>query len=415
MGSELVTIIRNSGDRGTVVSLDVDNTLTRTRALLTKDKLMEPNDSFLLNGNPLANTTEETTTLKELLGNGTKLYVGGATLAPLDPQQAIDNWNNFGDSEKQALFNQIEIYSGLIIQKDGFSRSFSNSIPVQWTLDAINSRKPTTISKVTSNYTFSKTTKEMTEKNVQSTSVSFTSPYASAKAEYDHEKQTQHSEEHVTTYLIAKFLVNKIGLQVNTKKMTASDNFMNAVKKAIGEHQNDVNGYYNLINVLDQFGYYVPGTFTLGGALLTQTSTRVNKYSDAETEMEKYSFGFSASFDGIGGGAAYSNADTHSVKTTSSNEYNNQTFQQIGGASGTNNDYPKWVKSLDSAAQWDVASYESLVPTIALIGLSQQGVGNACCNLINKFSSYDSVKDMQTMIDMEKYSQDAKSYFAPDI
>lgn len=415
MSSELITVIQNAGERGTVVSLEVDNTLAKTRTVLTSDKLMDDDSSFLLNGNPLARNTEETTTLKQLLNGSTKLYVGGSVLAPLDPEQAIDSWNNFGDNEKHALFNQIDIYSGLIIKKDGFSRSFSDAIPVQWDLDALSTRKPSTISKVTSDYTFSKTTKEMITKNVQSASVDFTAPFATAKAEYEHEKETSHSEEHVTTYLIGKFLVNKIGLKVNTKKMKASSNFLSAMEDAIGPHQDDVNGYYNLMDVLNKFGYYVPAVFTLGGALISETSTQVNKFSDAETEMNKYSFGFSASFDGIGGGAAYSNADTKTVKTTSSDEYKNQIFQQIGGNPGTNNDYPKWVKSLESASNWDVAAYEILVPTVALIGMSKQGVGNACYNLITKFSTYDSVKDMQTMIDMNKYAQEAKKYFGPNI
>ena len=411
MSKKLVTVIHNTGERGTVVSLEVNNTLTLIREELEKDNLMDNNASFLLGGNPIQRSDEDTVSLKKILNDSNKLYVGGSSLAPLDPQHAIDEWNNFGDAAKNSLFEQIDIHCGLIIREDGFSRSFSDAIPVRWELDAVSSRKPSTISRVTSDYTFSKTTKEMAVKNVQSASISFTSPFASAKAEYEHEKEKKTSEERVTTYFIAKFLVNKVSLQINPKKMKATARFLGAIEQAIGDYQDNINGYSNLIEVLDKYGYYVPATFTLGGALITETSTQIAKFSDAETEMDKYSFGFSAAFDGIGGGAAYSNADTKSVTKTSSNEYTNQTFQQIGGLPGTNNNYPQWVKSLDSANNWDVTSYETLIPTVALIGMSNQAIGNACCNLIIKFSTYNSVKDRQIMIDMSQYAKESKKYF----
>ncbi|MFT5229767.1 MAG: hypothetical protein ACI9EV_002921 [Urechidicola sp.] len=415
MSKQLVTVIKNSGERGSVVSLEVDDMLSATRVTLIGDKLMTKDSSFLLNGNPLDRGAEATTPLSLLLDGKDKLYVGGSTLAPLDPEKAVDEWNSFGDAAKNALFNQINIHHGLIMTEDGFSRSYSNAIPVAWDLDAVSQRKPATVSKVTSDYTFSKTTKEMITKNVQTGSVTFTAPFASANAEFEHSKETSSSEEHVTTYLISKFIAFKIGLQVEAKNMKATTEFMDAVKSAILEHQDDVNGYSNLMAVLDKYGYYVPSNFSLGGALLTESSTQIDTFADAQTEMDKYSFGFSAAFDGIGGGAAYSNSDTSTVSTTSSNEYSKQTFQQIGGESGTNNDYAKWIESLASASNWDVATYDVLIPTIALIGLSNQAVGNACYNLITKYSTYDSVKDMQTMIDMNGYAKAAKSFYGPKI
>ena len=83
----------------------------------------------------------------------------------------------------------------------------------------------------------------------------------------------------------------------------------------------------------------------------------------------------------------------------------------MGGTKDTSHNYSEWMNGLASPSSWVVTSYDSFIPTLALIGMQNMAVGNACYNLLRKFSTYAEVQKLQEVIDMRRYANEAKQYY----
>jgi hypothetical protein len=411
MSIKLVTVLHNDATNGRVLSLDDAATLDKIRSTLISRQLMTNNDAFILGGNPLDREDETITPLSLLLGETAVLRIGATNIGPENSNRPIASWNSLSPDQRNVLLKKIEINRGLILgESTGFSKSFNDL--VSWDASQIRTTNPRIISEVSSDMSFSKMTNSLTTSSMHKASLSFTSPWVSAESEFSHEKSKTTSSEEIKTYLVAKYISRKVAIDMPVAGMQLSDEFIAAVRNAVSQNSDKVDGYSKLIEVLNNYGYYVASSFTLGGVLFSSKETKTKTFSQAETEKQSFSVGFSAAFKGIGGSAAYSNASGSESSSSTTTTTEVQTLQQIGGISGTNNDYDKWVLGLDAASNWDVASYEKLIPVIGLLGMKNQGLGNTCVNLLTKFFTYASVKDRQTVLDMGAYARRSQEFFS---
>jgi hypothetical protein len=259
---------------------------------------------------------------------------------------------------------------------------------------------------LTSNYSFSKVTHDLTVFGSSSTSVSFSSPYASGEAEFKHEQSKTTSSSKVTEYLVARYVVRKAILDVDPTKLRPADAFVAAVKKAVTGKEDSQEGYTNLMQVLNDWGYYVPIQFTLGGVIYSSDSTQIDDFSDAESEKDEFSGSFKGEFNGIGGGAAYKQASGSDSKTTSSTKYENITLQLIGGKAGTEKDYPSWAASLDPPVAWQLAEAQKLYPSLMLLNTikdARAALGSAI-TIIDRYAGYPGASTLQPYLDMSAYN-----------
>lgn len=411
---KIITVINNDRNNGAQKSLqlDTESTMDKVRQKLTSKDIMRDSDAFLHNNSEFDRSDESETTLSIFLGDGETLIVGHdrGELNPASPDRTVDSFRNLSAAQKRELLDKVQLFRGLIFSEKGFERSSENVI--SYDLSKLKITQPLVTTYIKSDYSFSEVTHQMKVSSVQSASASLDTPYGGGEAEYKREKTQSSGSSKVKEYLLAKYLVEKIELEIPVDAIFVADEFHKAVKAAV-EGDVSVNSYVNLLNVFHDWGYYVPSTFHLGGSLYSTEQTEISKFEEAETNKEEFSASFKASFEGIGGGGGYSEAHSTEKSTTSTSKFTSLTINQIGGLPGTTDDYNKWMISLDSAENWEIASFNRLVPTLALLWTKDQPLVFKCLKIIKQYYSYESVVGKQPVLNMKNYAHQIDDYNVP--
>ena len=397
--SDTLIIVYKTGAAATSLVLNTEEMLPEIRKTLeTTDgssghKIMRSSDFFLNQGSAIPNSQEAFISLEMLLNGDSSIRIGSAEASdPLDPQDGVQRYSSLSGAEKTSLFNSLEIYKGLTFDSTGFGKTFKTACA--WANDAPESKSPRVITQIDYEDAYSKVTHTMTESNVKSASVSLSTPYGGGEAEYKVEKEKSSSSSEITQYITGKYTVSKVALNIDPSDFCIDPAFEEAIADAANTHAPaEFQQYVSLLKVLNEYGYYVAQEFTLGGVLLSSDSSSVSEFSQTVSNKEEYGGSFKAAFNGIGGGASYNNASGSSATTTESNKFQITSFLQIGGKVGTSNDYDAWATSLDNAIYWNVASYDELYPTIAL--LSNIPLQNKCLQLMDKFYGYPAAIEIQ--------------------
>jgi hypothetical protein len=405
-GTSVLVQVKKTNGKSSAVQLDTASTLTAVRAQLTTKKLMSINDSFLVDSTTGVDRDDEgSVKLSEVLKDKV-LLIGLATdTSPIGTDDGVARYNLLNDDQKLAIFENVQLFRGLTFASDTFGKTFKDVYGWESGYSP-TANNPRVITELVSNYAFNKVTKEIKTFSSDSTSMNVSSPYGSAEAEYKTEKSKTTSSSKVTEYLMTKYIVRKVDLKVDPQRLTVSPAFVAAVKKALKGNERTADGYANLIAVLNDFGYYVPVEFTLGGAILGTDSTQISDFSEAESEKKEFNSKFKAEFEGIGGGAAYSQASGTDKSNTTSSKYQNITMQLIGGDPGLEKDYPKWAESLKPAIKWSMADVSKFWPSLLLLAQDVEGrqlLGTAI-TLIEKFGSTGNTARLQQFIDMRAYN-----------
>lgn len=401
----LITVRRTDGDNH-ALNLDISQTLAATRTSLTGRGFMRNEDSFLTPDQIAIDSSDEPSIkLSEAVKSGVLLVGEASSVSPIDPNDGIARYNALNDDHRRAIFKNIQIYRGLAITADGFGKTFRDVY--EWKNGALpRANMPIVNSELTSSYSFSKVTRDLTVFGSQSTSVSLSSAYGSADAEYKTESRKSTSSSQVTESLVTRYIVRKVLLQVDPGNLIVDPGFVAAVGKALKGQEEVQQGYYDLLKVLDTWGYYIPQEFSLGGVIYATDDTSISDFSQAESNKEEFTGSFKATFGSIGGGAAYSQAAGSDSKTTSSTKFQNTELQLVGGQAGLEKDYPKWAVSLAPAVNWALADAPKLYPTLVLLAGDDTGRGllGTAINLIETFSTYPSAASAQPYLDMQAYN-----------
>ncbi len=305
----------------------------------------------------------------------------------LAADRAVQRYEKLSEDEKLQLFERVQSYRGLVLnsQKD-FEKSFYDV--VSWQRPDHNRPRPLTIIK--SSYTFSKVIHYMLVYGVDKASAELATPYVSGKAEFEHIRQKETDSTQITTYLLIQYIARKVLLSIDPKKLQPTAEFACAVQEAISGKESSIDGYVNLLDVLNKYGQFVPIEFTLGGMLYSRDETKVSSYAEAETEHTSFASDFKVEFEKMGGGVAYGKAEGTKNLNKTEHQHRNVTIEQIGGIEGTVKDFGKWIESLDIVETWDVATYDKLLPTIALL---DEVTLSACIRLIDRFHLDPAVRE----------------------
>lgn len=329
----------------------------------------------------------------------------------------VDNYLELSDEEKQFLFKNVNIFRGIrFSEKGGEKRSFhdlygwGDYLPAQL--------NPAEITLEKNEHSFSKVTHELKKMNVNSASVSFSSGYGSAESEFRHEKSRNTSSSTVDEYLLAQQIIRKSCFSIDFRKAKIADDFLLAIAKAVDTEEDNHKHCVALLNVLNEWGYYVPQEFSLGGILYSEAVTKITEYSTAETEKEEFSSSFKASFNKIGGGASFGNSWSSEETDTQSNKYEKTTIHQIGGVAGLTNSYPQWATSLYDARFWNIAECAKLYPSLMLLmSATDKPYGvrllGTCIRTFNSSLALPALRTMQPYVDLEEYTASMEEMLSP--
>lgn len=402
MKNSLILVQKTNGMKKNY-SLDLSNTLEVIRGILIDKKFMSINDEFIKNGATIDTKDEKTITLDTLVGENEEktLLLGKIENRLKNPDTSVDIYKNLNISEKLELFNNIEIYHGITAStKNGIGKSYKPCIE-SWNESKIpNAKKPYYISQVIIDESFSEIEKSFSITNTDKVSASVDTPYGGGETSFEEMKSKSKTSKNIKTYLIGKFLINKVELEVEIKNIHLRDDFYQEILGAV-EDGSEIDQYTRIIEILNNRGYYIPTKFTIGGMIYSESSTEISTYKELKTEKQEFSAGFKLAINGFGGGGDYSHSEETSNSTSTTQKYSALNIIKKGGRTDAVK-YEDWTKSLNPAINWDVVKYDKLYPTLAL--LPNKSLIRYCLKLLNKYNSYSSVKNLQKVFKIEKYT-----------
>ena len=409
-------VFKKAGVESISYPFNINSTLSEVRKVLESgevDNFMTKNDYFLNNGSKILISTESQIVLEVLLNEENTVTVGILDLSdPLDPEDGVQYYMDLSTTEKLSLFENVQIFNGLTFDPEqGFKKSFKKIYT--WKEGKFpDALVPRVLTEVEYKDAYSKITHSLQETNTNSGSVSLAGPTVGGEAEFKFEQSKNQSSSEVTQYITGKFLVRKVALQVDLDNYKASDDFNDAINEALQKYSdNDFKTCKAVVEVLNEYGYYIPQEYNLGGALFSSDSTTITEYSESETNKQEFGGSFKAAFTSIGGGASYNNASGSTETTTETDKFQITSLLQVGGRAGTSNDYSEWAKTLDKAIYWGVATFDEMLPSVAI--LSNVANMNKIISLFDKYSSYPGIVEIQPHINLLDYATAIQNLYNP--
>lgn len=397
------TLIKVSkGQTSKSFALDTSEKLSETRTILSEppNSFMTEADDFLNDGSPIQRSAESLIALSAISGEENAISIGSG--ADIGGDDGVQRYNRMSEASKRALFDNIQIRRGLTVDNTGFKKTFKNLY--DWKNSRLpEANMPRVLTEVEQHFTFTKDTFTLETSGVQSGSISLTAPFGDAKANYKYAQEHKESTSTTTEYMTQRYLSKKVDLNVPVAYLEANLEFLAAVKNAIKDREDSIDGYEALANVLNDWGWYIPLQYTLGGVLYATKHTSIKEYSEADSESQTFGGEFKAAFDGIGGGSAYENSSGTKSESSSTDKETNVQILQIGGLAGTSNSFTDWNKSLNEAITWNTASFQKLYPSLMLLAGVENETLSSAIYLLQRYNSYKQVADLQPYINVSDY------------
>jgi hypothetical protein len=292
---------------------------------------------------------------------------------------------HLNDAEKTTLlYKKLQLTRGLLIQPKAFSKSAKdvrtlNGEPIytmpEFTLD------------IDREVSFSETVHELRKRGVQTAKGSAGAFGVAVSATYTKETETFSSTKEESVYLIAREDVPKVELQFTPEQITPTNEFLQAVQGVLAmSTAKKEQQYLKLLEVLDQFGFYMATKFTLGGQVWAEDQKTVKTEIQAKSELESFGVAFEANLEASGypvsasGGYGQLNEEKQTDIKIEGKRRITKKFK--GGDPAAHGKIESWIASLGNSERWDVIKYTELKPTLDLLPSDQR---NRCANIINTY------------------------------
>ncbi|NEQ66467.1 MAG: hypothetical protein F6K21_13365 [Symploca sp. SIO2D2] len=227
------------------------------------------------------------------------------------------------------------------------------------------------------------------------------------------QESSQSSSQSVTnkSYLLAEYKVQKLILSVDFNKIQLEQEFTEKLKEIFPDleensepednEDDEWSDFIRLNYLLNEYGYFVPLKFELGGKISAQQE--VNSRIDSDSQEYK-SFGSSV--------AAQLNffqpsAMSSETKTSGKHESNQKMFQQddieleyYGGMGAATAAPSLWISSLEYYPTWQVIGYSNFVPIICFFDKNLQ---NKVIHAFIRYAYYPDT-DKPLLIDGIRYA-----------
>lgn len=411
MSNKKLVKVEDGFNSGGVLELDFDAMLSSIRTTLEGETpvLMKADQFFLVSGTPFTVDGESTTPLSEIMvapESGPYILVVGTGSVPIPGDTA---WNSMTEGEQASVLNDVaQITKGLSLSSDEglYKVTFDALEPLvsgksQWT-----SALPRVQSSVTTDSYFSKYASSLATSSTNGGSLSVDTPYGGGSTSYEHAQENSSSHSSVTTYSVGTYNVNKVDVVLDKTQFQLSSDFYAALAQA-ASMSDPASQFVGVVQALNKYGWYLPVEMTLGGALLTVQKSESTSWSEAQTTTNTFSASFKASFDGIGGGAAYNHSDKTHTSSSGSSGSDSLSFTAIGGSATDANDFGKWAKSLEPASAWSTSALTQLVPSLYPL-LNMGGSDKAMLYYIKnmmaeQYASCPELEQLQPLIDVGGY------------
>lgn len=408
----LIKVINKETGESTSLALDVAMTLKEVREKLVQHNLMSEEIGFIFNGSKIIADDEAEIKVSELIGIATEITIGKT--GDIDQTFKVSDFTSLTNGEILDYFKKKQLFRGIVFSENkGVSKSFSDVFVMNSVPKTLVETQNTSFE---SHYAFSKESCDISLITSKKGSLSLNTPYADAHAEFSQQKSKASHSEYTTEYLLSKLIISLMSFQIDVESCVPTVEFITRVNEVMKTKIEAERKVVLLMEVLDEFGFYIPMEFTMGGALYATETTEVKEISHAETEKSDFSAQANAKFCGYGGGMSFFSGDEESSGSSSSSKYKNIEVKQIGGVAGNTENKEFFEASLTTLENWAIVDIAKFYPTILLLTKANQfeGIDEMLFvkvqKLLTKYAMYDFVNNHQPYINIGEYMNKIKGY-----
>lgn len=423
--AELI-LVRHSDGRAVFLKLVLTTKLQEARIDLVFRGYMTKDDSFIFDRNAVAETEEETVTLNEIIQKNKddrkEIVIGDPSVNAREPDIDLKEpirFQNLSYNEKRDLLgeNNLNIYQGLTFKSGNTSLNFVATHQSLYKFPAgyiPKARNPDLEIDSEDFLSFSQETHSLHISGTSTSSLSLSTPYVDAEAEYKKSKEESHSSDKINSYFTQRYLRKKVDLSTDIKKIIVERSFIDAIRGAVNGLGLTRQACLNLIKVLNEYGWYVPLEYTLGGAVFATETKEITTLENAYKESESFKASFKATVGGYSGGGSHEEEHSKEEKDKNVKKLEKVTLQVKGGSETAKpGDFTDWNKSLNEPINWRVISYDKLLPSLMLLSGIENDMMSTCLGLLRQFSPFKEIKEEQPHINIKNYELDIAEKLAP--
>lgn len=390
------------------LSLEIDMTLSEVRKEL--GDAMSSEIMFLNQGSKIWKEQETKIRLEELLRGKDIIIIG--KYGDIDQTLEVSDFSSLANDVILDYFEKKQLCRGLVFSKEkGITKSFHDIFTLSTVPKTLVEAQNTYSS---SYYAFSKESCDMSLITSHKASLALNTSFIDANAEYSQAKSSKVHTEKVKEYLLSKFIVSLMSFQIDPSTCTPTKAFVEKVNSIMVSKAEKEKKIILLLEVLDEFGLYIPLEFTMGGALYATETTEITEYSKAEEEKKDFSAKADAKFSGFDISGSYDYGKESSSSESTSSKYKMIETKQIGGDAGCVDSKQIFEESLKHIAKWEIVDIKRFYPTILLLKQAYkfEGVDPMLFikvkNLLMDYCMHSLMSENQPYINMPRYIDEVK-------
>lgn len=413
-----VLIQHSSGAPAVLLPLDNELPLSQIREQLQAAGIMTADDYFLFKGNTAqaALSAESIFKLQDVIcadidadapADVFTLYIGQAHGEQISEDLTqYHKWENLSLAQQRQVLAVSYAARGFTLNlKQGLVRSFKDAYALK-ELPLSTDIGANTLTQ--SDYAFSKAARDLKLNFSAGASLDLKIPFFDAGAEYKYQQEHSVSSEQAEEYLLYKLLVIKAKLKLEQRHMQVNPQFVNDAFAAV-KVQDPARSMGKLLSVLNEWGFYVPLCFTLGGMMYSSEQTKISDFKEAASESHAFSSTVQSKF--VSGGFSFDS--TGSESTEISSKYKNSMIIQIGGTEGSSISAEVFASSLENPLQWKIIDTAQVLPTVVLLNNhGMEGLpldlGTLCIDLINEHYNLPIAVNMEPCLNLHAYATHAQ-------
>ncbi|NET75604.1 MAC/perforin domain-containing protein [Okeania sp. SIO1F9] len=165
------------------------------------------------------------------------------------------------------------------------------------------------------------------------------------------------------TYLFAEYTIPKVILSVDWEDIKLKPNFKSKVENALGD-DDEFYSFVKLNHLLNEYGYFVPLKFTLGGKICAESEVK-SKIDSSSEQFASFKSSFASSLNLFGAGSEGEGKSEGEIKASQNmSSKMDMELEYYGGLGSAITNPIGWMMSLNSYKTWTVIKYSELVPII---------------------------------------------------
>lgn len=256
-----------------------------------------------------------------------------------------------------------------------------------------------------SRFTSSKVTMKHVIQGINENSLSLSASYvADVSLDFQHKTGNKNSNSQTSSksYCIARLVCEKKEFLIDQEHLTINNVFYEKIHEALSFGYYELQATTNLVNVLNEYGWYMPKHFILGGTKHDTKEVTVTSSEDAKQESEKFLASFKTSFMSNGAGASHGQ-ETNKERTREQDTENTHELKNTIGGEGYS-DFSAFIGSLSNPDLWQIIEIKRFLPSLKLLRDYDEPLFHQCVSLLNRISSELNVIFLQRFVDIHAYA-----------